>query len=50
MAKALGVGQQVEVAQQDAVLNLHRIHLREHYYARSPAARGRGWTTSARGR
>jgi len=28
-----GVGQRIEVAQQDAVLNLVRIHLREHYTA-----------------
>ena len=34
-----GLGQQVEVAQQDAVLNLHRIHLREHYVAGRPAPR-----------
>jgi formyl-CoA transferase len=34
-----GHGQQVEVAQQDAVLNLLRIHLREHYTEGKPAPR-----------
>jgi formyl-CoA transferase len=34
-----GVGQQIEVAQQDAVVNLLRIHLRETYVSGKPAAR-----------
>src|SRR5262245_7530245 len=34
-----GVGQQVEVAQQDAVVNLLRIHLRETYVSGQPAKR-----------
>jgi len=34
-----GVGQRVEVAQQDAVLNLVRIHLREHYVTGKPVPR-----------
>jgi formyl-CoA transferase len=34
-----GVGQQLEVAQQDAVVNLLRIHLRETYVSGKPAAR-----------
>jgi formyl-CoA transferase len=34
-----GLGQQVEVAQQDAVVNLLRIHLRETYVSGKPAAR-----------
>ena len=37
--QATGVGQQVEVAQQDAVVNLLRIHLRETYVTGKPAAR-----------
>jgi formyl-CoA transferase len=37
--QATGVGQQVEVAQQDAVVNLLRIHLRETYVSGKPAAR-----------
>ena len=34
-----GVGQRVEVAQQEAVLNLVRIHLREQYLTGKPVAR-----------
>ena len=34
-----GEGQRVEVAQQDAVLNLVRIHLREHYVTGKPVPR-----------
>ncbi len=34
-----GEGQRVEVAQQDAVLNLVRIHLREHYVTGRPVPR-----------
>jgi formyl-CoA transferase len=34
-----GEGQRVEVAQQDAVLNLVRIHLREHYVTGQPVPR-----------
>lgn len=34
-----GVGQRVEVAQQEAVLNLARIHLREHYVTGRPVPR-----------
>jgi formyl-CoA transferase len=37
--QATGVGQRVEVAQQEAVLNLLRIHLREHYVQGKPAPR-----------
>ncbi len=37
--QATGVGQQLEVAQQDAVVNLLRIHLRETYVSGKPALR-----------
>jgi formyl-CoA transferase len=37
--QATGVGQQVEVAQQEAVVNLLRVHLRETYVSGKPASR-----------
>jgi formyl-CoA transferase len=37
--QATGVGQQVEVAQQEAVVNLLRIHLRDTYVTGKPATR-----------
>jgi len=37
--QATGVGQQVEVAQQESVVNLLRIHLRETYISGKPAPR-----------
>lgn len=37
--QATGVGQRVEVAQQDSVLNLHRIHLRDYYQDGRPGVR-----------
>ena len=37
--QATGVGQQIEVAQQDVVVSLSRIHLREHYLTGRPALR-----------
>ncbi len=37
--QATGVGQRVEVAQQDSVLNLHRIHLRDFLMSGQPGTR-----------
>jgi len=37
--QATGVGQRVEVAQQDAVVNLTRIHFRDHHLGARPIAR-----------
>src|SRR5438132_964595 len=37
--QSTGVGQRIEVAQQDAVLNLVRIHVREHYTLGKPVPR-----------
>ena len=37
--QATGVGQRIDVAQQDAVLNLVRIHFREHYSTGKPVPR-----------
>jgi formyl-CoA transferase len=37
--QATGLGQQVEVAQQDAVANLTRVHIREQYMNGEPVAR-----------
>jgi formyl-CoA transferase len=42
-----GAGQRVEVAQQDAVLNLIRIHLRDHYAGLRPVPRIGNRSTSA---
>jgi formyl-CoA transferase len=36
---ATGVGQQVEVAQRDAVVNFARVHFRDHYPTGTPVAR-----------
>jgi formyl-CoA transferase len=36
---ATGLGQRIEVAQQDVVLNLHRIHLRDYLTTGEPGAR-----------
>ena len=37
--QATGLGQRIEIAQQDVVLNLHRIHLRDHYLTGGPVGR-----------
>ncbi len=56
--QATGVGQQIEVAQQDVVVSLSRIHLREHYLTglagaparQPPAGQARRSTSTAAGR
>jgi formyl-CoA transferase len=45
--QATGVGQQLEVAQQDSVVNLLRIHLRESYATGKPGARQGNRSSSA---